>query len=574
MAEYKTGVQVNYGFGLSFEASGKAPVIAKRIWETLADAQAYVDSSTDTAIAGLQLTVINDTDASKNGVYFVKEAAGENGKTVGVLVKLAQGADTSSLQTQVTANAQAIDKLNGTTDVTSVTKKIKDAISAIDVTNNTSVAVNGVRVNVNQVGSVIQKPIVLIETGSVKKDDTGLVTGDAVRTAIDAAVGTTYKVRGCVENYADLPTEDRNVGDVWNVQNAFTLPDDSKPYPAGTNVVWVGAHSDEEGTAHAAHWDALGGTVDLSGYVLKVDYDKLKTALVDSATINGYDIASEDSQTGKITGNAITLGSSDIKIQNNYNKYATLEDVKKGEGIGSAIAKLEYKADKAITDAAAAAVAGVTSVGGQKGDIKVGSTTSNNVTIGLTVGTDKTLKPTITGLGTAAKHAEGDFATAAQGEKADNSVQYNAQGDAEVKEGTAAGGGNLIVPGKIISKIGTLQLGADGQTSYDIEIQAGSEQLIDEDDSMLAQDIPTLTFGNGTRLKYVGPPREGTDAVNKDYVDETVGAVDTGVISISGTKGNITLDSAKTYGNIALSIANNPTTGENYIAANLSWAEI
>ena len=76
MAEYKTGVQVNYGFGLSFEASGKAPVIAKRIWETLADAQAYVDSATDTAIAGLQLTVINDTDASKNGVYFVKEAAG------------------------------------------------------------------------------------------------------------------------------------------------------------------------------------------------------------------------------------------------------------------------------------------------------------------------------------------------------------------------------------------------------------------------------------------------------------------------------------------------------------------
>lgn len=253
MAEYKTGVQVNYGFGLSFEASGKAPVIAKRIWETLADAQAYVDSSTDTAIAGLQLTVINDTDASKNGVYFVKEAAGENGKTVGVLVKLAQGADTSNLQTQVTANKQAIDNLNGTTDATSVTKKIKDAIGALDVTNNTSDAVNGVKVTVNQVDGVVQKPAIEIKTGSVKKDDTGLVTGAAVRTAIDAAVGTTYKVRGCVENYADLPTEDRNVGDVWNIQNAFTLPDDSKPYPAGTNVVWVGAHSDGEGTAHAAH---------------------------------------------------------------------------------------------------------------------------------------------------------------------------------------------------------------------------------------------------------------------------------------------------------------------------------
>ena len=83
MAEYKTDKQVNYGFGLSFEATGKAPVVAKRIWGTLADAQAYVDSSTDTAIAGLQLAVIKDTDPSKNGVYFVQAAAGENGKTKG-----------------------------------------------------------------------------------------------------------------------------------------------------------------------------------------------------------------------------------------------------------------------------------------------------------------------------------------------------------------------------------------------------------------------------------------------------------------------------------------------------------
>lgn len=259
-------------------------------------------------------------------------------------------------------------------------------------------------------------------------------------------------------------------------------------------------------------------SVDKTKVAQKADLDKLKAALVDSASINGNDIASED-QDGNITGNAINLDSSDIKIQNNYNKYATLVDVTKGEGVGTAIAKLEYKADKAITDAAAAAAkAGVTSVGGQGGDITLGSTTSNDVTIGLTVGTDKTLKPTITGLGTAAKHAEGDFATAAQGEKADNSVQYNAQGDAEVKEGTASGGGNLIVPGKIISKIGTLQLGADGQTSYDIEIQSGSEILVDD------VDVPTLTFGDGTRLKNVAPPKDDADAVNKDYVDSKVSA--------------------------------------------------
>jgi hypothetical protein len=52
--------------------TGKAPAVAKRIFETLADAQAYADDVNDSAIAGLQLSVINDSDANKNGIYFVK----------------------------------------------------------------------------------------------------------------------------------------------------------------------------------------------------------------------------------------------------------------------------------------------------------------------------------------------------------------------------------------------------------------------------------------------------------------------------------------------------------------------
>jgi hypothetical protein len=52
--------------------TGKAPAIAKRIFETLSDAQAYADDINDSAIAGLQLSVINDPDSSRNGIYFVK----------------------------------------------------------------------------------------------------------------------------------------------------------------------------------------------------------------------------------------------------------------------------------------------------------------------------------------------------------------------------------------------------------------------------------------------------------------------------------------------------------------------
>ena len=98
MAEYKTDKQVNYGFGLSFEPTGKAPIIAKRIWATLADAQAYVNSKTDTAIAGLQLSVINDTDAN-NGIYFVKSVG--DGTNNGELVNMGGSADVSALTGRV-----------------------------------------------------------------------------------------------------------------------------------------------------------------------------------------------------------------------------------------------------------------------------------------------------------------------------------------------------------------------------------------------------------------------------------------------------------------------------------------
>ena len=105
MAEYKTDKQVNYGFGLSFEATGKAPVIAKRIWATLADAQAYVNEKTDTAIAGLQLSVINDPIESNNGIYFVKSVG--NGTDPGVLDKIGG----SSVATDVTALTERVTSL-------------------------------------------------------------------------------------------------------------------------------------------------------------------------------------------------------------------------------------------------------------------------------------------------------------------------------------------------------------------------------------------------------------------------------------------------------------------------------
>lgn len=81
-------------------------------------------------------------------------------------------------------------------------------------------------------------------------------------------LGSVYRVKGTKTNLSDvLALTNAKVGDVWNVTNAFTLG--GKPYPANTNVVCITATSSSD---HGeGNWDPLGGTVNLSTYVLKSD---------------------------------------------------------------------------------------------------------------------------------------------------------------------------------------------------------------------------------------------------------------------------------------------------------------
>lgn len=60
--------------------------------------------------------------------------------------------------------------------------------SALNVTNNKSDVVNGVAVTVDQSNGVVKKPVVSITLGSVEDGNDNVVTGGAVRTAINNAV--------------------------------------------------------------------------------------------------------------------------------------------------------------------------------------------------------------------------------------------------------------------------------------------------------------------------------------------------------------------------------------------------
>lgn len=103
MGSIITQKQNNKPWTLTWKASGRYPMVADRIYATLADAQAYVDDLTATASAtpGLVLSVVND--GKNNGIYYVQsiaQAATETTEFVpGVLVAAGAGAGSEAVET-------------------------------------------------------------------------------------------------------------------------------------------------------------------------------------------------------------------------------------------------------------------------------------------------------------------------------------------------------------------------------------------------------------------------------------------------------------------------------------------
>lgn len=109
--------------------------------------------------------------------------------------------------------------------------------------------------------------------------ENALPTASAVRTAVNQIktdLGSALTYKGSVESYDQLP-EEAEVGDTWNVAQAY------QSYPAGTNYAWTGSA-----------WDALGGSVDLSGYQTKSDDTLVTSAKTVVGAINELSADKQD----------------------------------------------------------------------------------------------------------------------------------------------------------------------------------------------------------------------------------------------------------------------------------------
>lgn len=107
--------QLNAGWGVTFDANKRVPIIAKRRFPTLADAQGFVDDTTSTATEGIVLVVTRDSVAKNNGAYWVKKVANNDAtygdvNKYGELVKIgSDGSGSLAVETLTDTNNKIVE---------------------------------------------------------------------------------------------------------------------------------------------------------------------------------------------------------------------------------------------------------------------------------------------------------------------------------------------------------------------------------------------------------------------------------------------------------------------------------
>lgn len=276
------------GLAKTKEIADGAATAAAAAQSTANDAMGKAEANA-TAISSLQSSVGDSTKGLVKDVADLKNTVGDS---------------TKGLRKEVTDNTTKIGTLQ--TDVTTLKEQVGAADDAADATGTlyARVAKNAADISTKvdkvdgkglstedyttaeknklkdiEAGAQVNK----IETVNVK-DTSGTtalaasgkaITIDLSKFALVASVASPLNYMGSKNTKEELPT-DAKAGDVWNLKEAFSV--DGRPYPAGTNVAWVAA---KDGVA--AHWDPLGGELDLSAYYTKDDLTK-----ADGGVLNAY----------------------------------------------------------------------------------------------------------------------------------------------------------------------------------------------------------------------------------------------------------------------------------------------
>ena len=213
-------------------------------------------------------------DLAHKGVLFIDTISGN------MIVKYEDGGDTFQLYVP-SSDSRSIKRLtitvssNKVTGLTTISHLIVDDIRNTLTSTETNKALSAAMGKKLQDEKLSKTDVVNNLTTTDTSKALSAAQGKALNDKI-SGLGSVYRVKGTKTNLSDvLALTNAEVGDVWNVTNAFTLG--GNPYPANTNVVCITTTSSSD--HDEGNWDPLGGTVNLSTYVPKSDIvDNLSTS--------------------------------------------------------------------------------------------------------------------------------------------------------------------------------------------------------------------------------------------------------------------------------------------------------
>ena len=261
------------------------------------------------------------TQSSRTWALESKASAESASSSASIATTQASSASTSAANASKSATAASGSATNAASSATSASASASSAASsassasasatnakaAMNTANTAASSASTSAANASTSASNAAKAEVAAKTAQAEAEKARNDANSAV-----AKLTGVMKYAGQVDNYSDLADVTKNKGDVWNIVNA----DPAHGIKAGDNVAWNGAG-----------WDNLSGTVDLSIYAEKADYQKTIT----SATANGATITfnHKDGTTSTATINNVasaTAATNDAKGQKIDATYEKIVD--------------------------------------------------------------------------------------------------------------------------------------------------------------------------------------------------------------------------------------------------------
>lgn len=298
--------------------SGTGKTQSSRTWaleskasaESASSSASIATSQASSATASAKSASTSATSASDSATSAASSAASASDSASSAASSAASASDSKNKASEYKTSASG-SATSAASSASSASTSATNAKAAMNTANTAASSASTSATSASTSASNASKSEIAAKTAQAAAEK----ARDDANSAVTKLTGV-MKYAGQVDNYSDLENVTKNKGDVWNIVNA----DPAHEIKAGDNVAWNGTD-----------WDDLSGTVDLSIYAEKADYQKaITSATADGATIT---FNHKDGTTSTATVNNVassvsaTNDAKGQKIDTTYEKIADASNV-------------------------------------------------------------------------------------------------------------------------------------------------------------------------------------------------------------------------------------------------------